>query len=304
MGWKTIAREGTARALRWSAAPYLVRRASSRGSATVLMYHDPAPDALEAHLEYLRSGFRFTTLDAVVEAISSGDWSRIPDAALVLTFDDGHRGNYALLPLFRRFEVRPTIYLCSQIVGTTRGFWFQEPRHTNRLKDMRNRERLAAQERATGFVQERERGESGRQALSRDEILEMAPFVDFGAHTRFHPILPRCDDEEAWDEIAGSKRDLEALLGRPVSHFAYPNGDYGSREMEYVRRAGFASARTTDLGWARPSSDLFRLGTFGVTDDASVDMMAVQISGVPSYLRRLARGQLSGRSERNAAPAR
>ncbi len=232
MSWRTIARDGTARVLRWSAAPYLIRRTHTRGSATVLLYHDPSPDVLEAHLEYLASRFRFTTLDAVVDAIARGEWSRLPDDALVLTFDDGHRRNYSLLPLFRRFEVRPTIFLCSQIVGTTRAFWFNEPTQTSPLKYVPNGERLAVLARTTGFVQEHERGELARQALSRDEILEMAPFVDFGAHTRFHPILPRCDDDEAWREIAESKRDLEALLGRPVSHFAYPNGDYGAREVE------------------------------------------------------------------------
>ena len=25
--------------------------------------------------------------------------------------------------------------------------------------------------------------------------------VDFGAHTRFHPMLTRCDDDEAWSEM-------------------------------------------------------------------------------------------------------
>jgi peptidoglycan/xylan/chitin deacetylase (PgdA/CDA1 family) len=302
VSWKTIAREGSARALRWSAAPYLIRRAYSRGSATVLLYHDPSPDVLQAHLEYLASRYRFTTLDAVVDAITRADWSRLPDDALVLTFDDGHRGNHALLPLFRRFQIRPTIFLCSQIVGTTRGFWFNEPTTTSSLKHIANGERLALLERTTGFVQEHERGEPARQALSRDEILEMAPFVDFGSHTRFHPILPRCADEEAWREIAESKRELEALLGRSVSHFAYPNGDYGPREMEFVRRAGFRSARTTELGWAQPTSELFRLGTFGVTDDASVDMMTVQISGVSGYLRRLARSPLAARSGRSPSP--
>jgi hypothetical protein len=47
---------------------------------------------------------------------------------------------------------------------------------------------------------------------------------------------------------------------------------------------------------------LFRLGTFGVTDDASVDMMTVQISGVSGYLRRLARSPLAARSGRSPSP--
>ena len=55
------------------------------------------------------------------------NWARVPERALVVTFDDGHRGNHRLLPIFRRYGIRPTIYLCSQIVGTQRGYWVNEP---------------------------------------------------------------------------------------------------------------------------------------------------------------------------------
>lgn len=299
-GWKGVARAATARALRYSGAPYVIRRTAARGAVTILLYHDPPADLLEQHLRYLAGRYRFTTLDAAVDAIASGDWSQVPERAAVLTLDDGHRGNHALLPLFRRFGVRPTIYLCSQIVGTERRFWFQEPVRTQELKRLPNRERLDALKRLTGFEQERAHLGEPRQALSRDEILEMAPWVDFGAHTRFHPILPQCDDAEAWEEIAGSKRDLEALLGREVRHFAYPNGDYTVREIEYVRRAGFASARTTDVGWTVRTSDPFRLAMTGITDDASVDMLAVQLSGIVSTARRLVR---RGRSAGAAPPS-
>lgn len=288
-GWKGVAREATARALRYSGVPYAIRRTGARDAATILLYHDPPADLLEQHLRYLAGHYRFTTLDVVVDAIASGDWSQVPERAAVLTIDDGHRGNHALLPLFRRFGVRPTIYLCSQIVGTERRFWFQEPAATQDLKRLSNRERLEALKRLTGFEQERAYPGEPRQALSRDEILEMAPWVDFGAHTRFHPILPQCEDAEAWQEIAGSKRDLEALLGREIRHFSYPNGDYTAREIEYARRAGFASARTTDVGWTGRTSDPFRLAMMGITDDASVDMLTVQLTGIVSSVRRLVR---------------
>ena len=39
---------------------------------------------------------------------------------------------------------------------------------------------------------------------------------DVGAHTRTHPILTRCTDEELMDEVDGSRRDLEAALGEEL----------------------------------------------------------------------------------------
>jgi len=287
MGARGLAREATAALLRVSGAPWLLRRAHRRGRATILFYHDPKPAVLDAHLAFLRRHYHLTTLDAIVRSVEQRDPAAIPDNALALTFDDGHRGNHALLPVFRRHGVVPTIYLCSQIVGTARRFWFQLPGvNPDPYKRLGNAERLAALARDAGFENTREYPLAERQALSDREIEEMAPYVDFQVHTRFHPLLPRCTDEEAWEEIAGSKRELEKRLGRECRHFCYPNGDWSDRDAELARRAGFASARTTQLGWARADSDLFRLPCFGITDTASVRILAAQLSGIPSYIRR------------------
>lgn len=242
---------------------------------------------LDAHLAHLRRHHHLTTLDEIVRAFARGDWRSLPDNAVAITIDDGHRGNYELLPVFRRHGVVPTIYLCSQIIGTPRRFWFQIPGvDSERYKQLPNAERLAALERDADFVQSRDYPLDARQALSDREIDEMAPWVDFQVHTRFHPVLPNCTDEEAWEEIAGAKRELEKRLGRECRHFSYPNGDHGARDAELVRRAGFASARTTALGWVHAGSDPFRLPCFGITDDASVRVLAAQLSGIPSYIRR------------------
>jgi peptidoglycan/xylan/chitin deacetylase (PgdA/CDA1 family) len=309
MTLRDLGREAAARLIRWSGLPRAVRYAA-RGRVTIAFYHDPTPQVMDAHLRYLRARYAFITLDALVDALRARDWSRLPERALVLTFDDGHRGNHALLPVFRSHGVRPTIYLCSGIVGTDRRFWFLERGPIEAWKRLRNADRLAALRDATGFEQERGYPDGPRQALSREEIAEMAPHVDFGSHTRFHPVLTQCDDAEAWDEIAASKRELEALLGRPCRHFSYPNGDYTQRDAALAERAGYDSARSIDQGANGASSDRFALRVVAIADDASVDMLAAQLSGIAVYLRRLVQGRLDARkptilaSERAPADAR
>ena len=90
--------------------------------------------------------------------------------------------------------------------------------------------------------------------------------MQIGAHTRSHPILTRLAPDAAADEIAGSKRDLEALLGEPVSLFAYPNGrpgtDYAAVHVDMVRGAGFAGAVSTAPGAANAGGDPFQLPRF------------------------------------------
>lgn len=62
-----------------------------------------------------------------------------------------------------------------------------------------------------------------------------------------HPILANETDDVAEQEIAGS---LQALLGRPVDIFAYPNGarglDFGARERRLLREWGVQIAFATD----------------------------------------------------------
>jgi len=74
------------------------------------------------------------------------------------------------------------------------------------------------------------------------------------------------DDRQARAEIVGGKHCLEEITGAPVTLFAYPNGkpgrDYGPRDVELVRQAGFAAAVSTSVGAANRASDLFQLPRF------------------------------------------
>jgi peptidoglycan/xylan/chitin deacetylase (PgdA/CDA1 family) len=174
--------------------------------------------------------------------------------------------------------VRPTIYVCSQIVGTNRCFWWTVTEDPEPLKVLDDEERRATLERTYGFTETRDYAE--RAALSQDEIRALAQWADFGAHTRFHPILPRCSDERARQEVAISRIEVEALSRQPCRHFSYPNGSYGAREIALVKEAGYASARTIDVGWNAKDADLFALKMIGVPDDASVNRLAASLAGI------------------------
>ena len=77
----------------------------------------------------------------------------------------------------------------------------------------------------------------------------------FEAHTITHPRLPALGLEAARREIAGSKAELEARLGRRVDGFCYPGGLFGARERTLVAEAGFTVATSCEPGANRPGSD-------------------------------------------------
>lgn len=99
--------------------------------------------------------------------------------------------------------------------------------------------------------------------LSWDELKELASRgLEVGAHTITHPILTRVSRSECEREVARSVQTLKEKLGKPVSHFAYPNGqrqDYSPEVRSVVQATGVRSACTAIAGSNHPAQDLFAL---------------------------------------------
>ncbi|MCC8391858.1 polysaccharide deacetylase family protein [Paraburkholderia sp. MMS20-SJTR3] len=281
--FKGLVKELLAALVVGSGLAWLTRVALWRDRVAVLLYHDPDPATLDRHLTYLKTLCELVPLTDV-SAPSRGR------RRAAITLDDGHAGNAALLPVFIKHNVRPTIFLCSRIVGRNRSHWWLHPGSLRagheQLKQMTNQQRLAALA-AQGYQQD---GDDRATGLSLEQMQAMRAHVDFQAHTRFHPILTKCSDAESATEIIESRHEIEAMLQQPCEHFAYPNGNYGEREVELVRRAGFTSARTCDIGWCDQRSDPLRLPTIIIDDRASTLRFAAQLSGVALFLRYLKAG--------------
>jgi peptidoglycan/xylan/chitin deacetylase (PgdA/CDA1 family) len=276
-------REVTSSVVRFSGLPAVARRVRAERRAGILLYHTPDPELLERHLAFLVRRHAFVSYETIAAAVATGDWSKVPPKSLAITFDDGHAGNAELVDLLQRFGIQPTIFVCSEIVGTRRRFWWEAegltPSVREHLMNVSDSERLEILERTCGWTPTREY-ENEVHALSLEDIAILRDRVDFQAHTRTHPILPMCGDDKAEKEIVGSKADVERLRGAPCLDFAYPNGRYGQREIELVRRAGFRSARTTKTGWNDPLTDPHQLRIIGMPDRASVNLVAAQSTGI------------------------
>lgn len=274
------------RLLRYSGTAWFFREFIQRNKVTILLFHDMGKQDAERNFSWLKSHYNLIGLNDYLDAVAND--GPLPVKALVITFDDGHAGNHELLTLIERMQIPVTIFLCSGIVGTNRHFWF---RHSDkvipelqRLKRLPETERLE-QLKTMGF--DKLRQYSDRQALSKDEILEMAPWVDFQSHTRFHPILPSCDDLTAEDEIINSKIQLENDYGFMIRSLSYPNGNYTDRDIELTRQAGYECGVTVDAGYNDRGTDLFRLKRVSVNDARTLDELVVKASGCFALLKHV-----------------
>jgi len=220
-----------------------------------------------------------------MEVIKEKEEEKIPNKALIITFDDGHKGNYKILPIIKKYDIPITIFVCSGIIGTNRHFWFKHDTiDSSELKNVPNKKRLEVLKNR-GFKQTQEF--SSRQTLSEEEIKEMKKEVDFQSHTMFHPCLPKCTYKEAKEEIFESKSKLEDRFGLNISAISYPNGDYSKRDIELCKKAGYDCGITVDYGFNTITTNPYRLKRLSVNDTDNLDELIVKSSGVWVYLKKL-----------------
>jgi peptidoglycan/xylan/chitin deacetylase (PgdA/CDA1 family) len=258
---------------------FAIIRWFNRNRLTIIFYHYPEPGVLDMHFNYLSKIFNFISIDDFVKSCNEEGRS-LPPYSLLVTIDDGWKNNIDLLPVFTKYKVKPLIYLCSQVVNTYHPFWTKMVRKENieYYKSMPNAIRVKALKDAGLYTPDMNCPEP--QGLSLEDIMALKGNVSFGAHTRYHPVLKQCTDEEQEEEIIDSKKELENICGESILHFAAPFGDYNDYTLKCIKKAGYITARTVKKGWNRFHDDKFQLKSFAISDDADIDILRIQISGI------------------------
>ncbi len=101
----------------------------------------------------------------------------------------------------------------------------------------------------------------GNNFLAPGRIQELSRRFEIGAHTLTHPDLTTLNDKELKEEIEGSKKYLQDLLGKEVTMFCYPKGLYSEKVKQSVLSARFLGARTVKKYVTVFPKDPFEMGT-------------------------------------------
>lgn len=267
--------------LRFSGLSFLYRELIQRNKVTIIFFHNWKIKTAEKAFKYYSNHYNVIGLSDFIEASQNKNFKRISPKALIITIDDGYLENYNLLPLIKKHQLPITIFLTAGIVNTRRKFWFDltHPKYSKiELKSMSNKKRLEVLKEIE-FDQEKEFEKP--IALSKEQINEMKPYVNFQAHTMFHPILPNCSDSEAEKEIAESKQILEENFGLNINSLAFPNGNYSERDIKIAKMNGYKCCLTVEKGLNSYNSDLFKLKRFSFSDDQpNLTEIIVSSSGI------------------------
>ena len=189
----------------------------------ILIYHYPPPN-LEQQLQYLIGhGYTDVDLDQVAAAMSGG--AALPAKPVVLTFDDGFENQLSAFSLLKKYNMKATFYI---INGGPASNW------------------CIGAGRQFGLPSQPASG-CGDAYLSWDQVrmLDASGLVTIGGHTLDHPNLPTLSEADQRHEIIDSKTAIEAEIGHPIRHFAYPYGDFNGTTIQIVRDAGYVTAVTT-----------------------------------------------------------
>jgi peptidoglycan/xylan/chitin deacetylase (PgdA/CDA1 family) len=251
---------------------------------TILLFHDIDKNTAERTFAYLSRKYNIIALNDFLEAHEKKDRTRLPDKALIVTFDDGHINNRKILPILKKYKIPVTIFLCASIINTNRNFWWESEDLLIPASELKRVSRDWYKDLIRyGFDIDKEYNEP--QALQKSHIEEMKHWTNFQSHTLYHPILPKCIDNEAEVEIVNSKELLERGYGLKIDAISYPNGDYSERDILIAKRAGYRCGITVDRGYNTIHSDLFRLKRLSVNDTNNISELIVKASGFWAFIK-------------------
>ncbi len=228
-----------------------VKKKALRGDFIISLYfHSPDRSLFEFCIKWLqKNGFKFLSEKDVLRI--ANEESAFPEGGVIITVDDGWRSNDEnVIEVANKYNVPVTIFVTTDAIEQGNFWWpYVLKAHDlnlnypsiEELKKIPNRKREAI------LTKIKKEIVLERQALDLSQLKKASrsKFINIGAHTVHHPILPNCEDEEAFLEIEKSKEQIEEWLDKEVVSFAYPNGDYSGREIEYLEKLNFLMAYTT-----------------------------------------------------------
>lgn len=239
-------------------------------------FHNPSKEEFSEAIRFLKKcGFKFIGINDLIQIIEKKE--PFPKGTVLITVDDGWDSNYDnMVPIAQAEQVPICIFVATEGIETG-NYWFNFAKKAtkigldfpqkNSLKKIPNSERLEVVERIQQQVT------LGREAMTiaQLQIIDKMAYVQIEAHSHTHPILTSCTDEELKMDIEACKRKLENWLERPVTSFAYPNGDFGEREMALLNTLGFSLGFANNPAYIEPQhlDSRYALPRIGFLEGAS-----------------------------------
>ncbi len=288
---------------------------------------DATPAQFRRQLEMIA---RYCTPVGIDEVVRALDGAPLPANPVMVTFDDGYLSCHDVaLPILRAVGVRATFFIATGFTNERRLYWWEKiallinmaRRHatvtypltmTVDPHDRTLRARLVAMVKNTPdldierfldelavalgveWSREIETEHADRLIMQWDHVRALARAgMDVESHGKHHRVLQTLQASALDDELAGSRTELEAQLGRPVRAIAYPVGRRIAREArirDALAAAGYRLGLSNKTGvnrlWPLPLRGMLPVDPFDVrrlsTDRRMNDAMFLTQIAMPT----------------------
>jgi peptidoglycan/xylan/chitin deacetylase (PgdA/CDA1 family) len=123
--------------------------------------------------------------------------------------------------------------------------------------------------------------------LNKEQLKEISnnKNVSIGAHGFTHRHLGNLNFDQAVDEISNSKKWLEDLIGKEISLFSYPFGNYKIETIKILKDNSFLSACTVNFGTNYNSHDKFELNRTDIFSFDNIRDFKLKINGSWDWIK-------------------
>jgi peptidoglycan/xylan/chitin deacetylase (PgdA/CDA1 family) len=288
---------------------------------------DATPKQFRRQLELVAKHGTPVTIADLVAAL---DGKPLPKNPVMITFDDGYKScRDVALPILKSVGLPAVFFVATSFVNDRLLYWWERialilstaeivratitypkqlevitldpsslPMLSGLVKDTHglDLERFLSELARAFDVEwnaETEADFSNEMVMTWDDVRALAAAgMDVESHSRRHRVLQTLDEAGLEDELAGSRRELEAQLGRPVQAIAYPVGRRIAH-LAPIRRAveaagykiGFTNMSGASRIWPGALGKVVRTDRFDVprlaTDRSMSDAMFLLQIAVP-----------------------
>ena len=263
-----------------------------------------SPENFSDHLNHINKHYNPLRLLELIQAIESGTIPR--RSVVITFDDGYLNNLTQALPLLEAAHIPATVFATAGFIGCDREFWWDQLSHIllaspsippdlslniggtvykwhtvtiidrqntfSELKEVIKPLRASIKGKVLDYIVNwagvKSELRQDFRAMTVDELkmLARSEYIELGAHTVNHPILPTLPYNEQVDEIVKGRNLLSEMVDLPIETFAYPNGDCDDHTARIVETAGYRGACTTTLGRVEAEDNLFRLKRCIVND--------------------------------------
>lgn len=216
----------------------------------------------------------------------------LPERPVIITFDDGFSDNYDIASkVLEEFGFKAVFFISTDYIGSGDYYWFdklltyqdydaniqvitktlleydsdiENKNVIEILKDKPNESRLHLLDKINANISENDSRPVNNLTynclpMTWNQVIELSSHGhEIGSHSKTHPMLSRCGYQEQVDEIEGSRKEIEAHIGKKVCVFSYPFGgrdSYSNDVIDILKASGYKYACNYLSGMYFPSAN-------------------------------------------------